>query len=99
MKQKLFCIVVMGFMVAACAITPPGPSVASQGPGSDTAYINAGRGRSDAQVTKDQAEQYERQRQQVKGEMDLEQAKRDQTTNNIKDTISTIGAARAILPF
>jgi hypothetical protein len=86
-------------LISGCAMTPPGPSVASQGPGSDTAYINAGRGRADAQVTKDQADQYERQRQQVKGEMDLEQAKRNQTTNNIKDTISTIGSVRSLIPY
>jgi hypothetical protein len=99
MKIKSFFLISLAFSISGCAITPPGPSVASQGPGSDTAYINSGRGRSDAQITKDQADQYDRQRQQVKGEMDLEQAKRDQSTKNIKDTISTIGAARSLLPF
>lgn len=99
MSKKILVISLAMVSLGGCAMTPPGPSVASQGPGSDTAYINAGRGRADAQVTKDQADQYERQRQQVKGEMDLEQAKRDQTTNNIKDTISTIGSVRSLIPY
>jgi hypothetical protein len=91
----------IGFLVVlnGCAITPSGPSVGSLGPGSDTAYLNASRGRADAQVTKDQAEQYDRQRQQVKGELELEQAKRDQSVSNIKDTISTIGSIRSMVPY
>ena len=84
---------------SACAVTPSGPSAGSLGAGSDTAYLNASRGRSDAQITKDQAEQYNRQRDQVKGEMELEQAKRNQTTANVKDTISTIGSVRSLVPF
>lgn len=99
MSRKILMISLAAVSLGGCAMTPPGPSVASQGPGSDTAYINAGRGRADAQVTKDQADQYNRQREQVKGEMDLEQAKRDQSTKNIRDTISTVGAVRSLIPF
>lgn len=85
--------------LSACAVTPSGPTIGSLGAGSDTAYLNASRGRADAQVTKDQAEQYDRQREQVKSEMELEQAKRKQTTDNVKDTISTIGSVRSLVPF
>ncbi len=99
MSTKYSVISLALISLGGCVMTPPGPSVASQGPGSDTAYVNAGRGRADAQVTKDQADQYDRQRQQVKGEMDLEQAKRDQSTKNVKDTIGTIGAIRSLLPY
>ena len=72
-------------------VVPPGPSVASLGAGSDSAYVNASRGRADAQITSDQAKQYSRQRQQVSEEMQLEQEKRNHTTNNIHNVL-TIGA-------
>jgi hypothetical protein len=76
--------------VVGCAYTQPGPSISSLGAGSDSAYLNGTRGRYDAQITRDQAEQYSRQRQQVREEMELEEQKRKNSVNNVNDTIRTI---------
>lgn len=74
----------------SCAV-PPGPSIAALGPGSDAAYLNATRGRADAQITADQAKQYSRQRQQVSEEMMLEQQKRQGTINNVRGVLGIGG--------
>lgn len=68
-------------------VTPASPTIASLGAGSDSAYLNANRGRSDAQMSRAQAEQYSRQRQQVAEEMQLEQMKRDNTARNINNVL------------
>lgn len=73
-------------------VTPPGPTVASLGPGSDAAYLNANRGRADAQMSRAQAEQYSRQRQQTAEEMQLEQMKRNQTMQNVQGVIGIAGS-------
>lgn len=84
--------------LSGCVTTPAGPSVASQGAGSDTAYLNASRGRADAQVTAAQAEQYSRQRQQVKEEMELEQQKRQGTIDNVNGMLRGVGSLMSIIP-
>ena len=58
------------------------PSVSGLGAGSDAAYLNANRGRADAQISRAQAEQYSRQRQQVSEEMQLEQQKKNNFYQN-----------------
>ena len=87
-KSIAFLAVATG--VTGC-ITPPGPSVGKLGAGSDTANINANRGRADAQISKAQAEQYSRQRQQVSEEMQLEQQKRDNTMKNVHGVLRIVG--------
>lgn len=91
----------VGFILLAsgCTVTQPGPSVKSLGPGSDTAYLNANRGRADAQITKDQADQYNRQREQVKGEMELENAKKQADHQDTQNTLSTLNSVRRLLPY
>lgn len=79
-----------------CVYNPPGPTVSSLRPGSDAAYLNASRGSTDAQITRDQAEQYERQRQQIIQEMELEQLKRQQSNANFQDTVNTIRSIRSL---
>lgn len=86
-------------LASGCAVSQSGPSVKSLGAGSDTAYLNANRGRADAQVTKDQAEQYNRQREQVKGEMDLERAKKQSDQEDTRNTLQTIQSVRGLLPY
>ena len=86
-------------LASGCAVSQPGPSVKSLGAGSDTAYLNANRGRADAQVTKDQAEQYNRQREQVKGEMELERAKKQADHEDTQNTLQTIQSVRGLLPY
>jgi hypothetical protein len=72
--------------------TTGGPTIASLGAGSDAAYINASRGRADAQISQQQAMQYSRQRRQVSEEMALEQQKRNnflQTTGGVLDVFNS----------
>ena len=69
------------------------PSVSGLGPGSDAAYLNANRGRADAQISSAQAEQYSRQRRQVSEEMALEQQKRN---NFYQNAGGLIGIANGI---
>ena len=73
-------------------VTPPGPTIASLGAGSDAAYLNANRGRADAQMSRAQAEQYSRQREQTAEEMQLEQLKKQQTMENIQGGINIVGS-------
>ena len=58
-----------------CALLPSCSSVAGLGMGSDSAAINASRGRSDAVMSRAQARQYSRQRRQTSEEIDLERKK------------------------
>jgi len=78
-------------------VTPPGPTIASLGPGSDAAYLNANRGRADAQMSRAQAEQYSRQREQTAEEMQLEQLKKQQTMENIQGGVNIIGSALSFI--
>lgn len=82
MKKSALLVASLAISLMPSCIVPPGPSVASLGPGSDAAYLNATRGRYDAQITSDQARQYSRQRNQVSEEMALEREKRGQTFSN-----------------
>ncbi len=84
-------------LASGCVATPAGPSVGSYGAGSDAAYLNASRGRADAQMTAAQAEQYRRQRQSVSEELDLEQKKRANTINNTNGILQGIGTISNIL--
>lgn len=92
--SKVILMAVIAASVSACATT--GPTVASLGPGSDAAYLNATRGRRDAQMSSNQAQQYTRQRQQVAQEMELEQMKKRQFFENASGTINL---ARGIAGF
>jgi hypothetical protein len=87
----LFSSVLIANLTTGCVATPAGPSVGSYGAGSDSAYINASRGRADAQMTAAQAEQYRRQQAIVSDELDLEQKKRANTINNTNGLIQGIG--------
>ena len=83
--MKTYLKITMGGMLAlgiTGCIVPPGPTVGSLGAGSDAAYLNASRGRADAQISSAQAAQYSRQRQQVSEEMQLEQQKRQNSFRN-----------------
>jgi hypothetical protein len=90
MNQKITLTKIMPHLVAlsslilvtGCVITPPGPSVASFGAGSDAAYINATRGRADAQITQAQSRQYALQQEVIAREMALEQQKRNRELSN-----------------
>lgn len=88
MTSKIITLLVATSLVSC---TTGGPTVASLGAGSDAAYLNASRGRADAQISEQQARQYSRQRQQVSEEMALEQQKRSnffQTTGGVLDILN-----------
>lgn len=90
-------VILLSTLLTGCVATPPGPSVASLGMGSDAAAINAGRGRADAQMTRAQAEQYSLQQQIISQEMALEQQKRQNTINNTRSLVQGVGDVVNIL--
>ncbi len=90
-------VMTISILLTGCVATPPGQSVSSLGMGSDAAAINAGRGRADAQMTRAQAEQYNRQQQIVSQELALEQQKRENTINNTRSMVQGVGDAVYIL--
>ncbi|GAA5482496.1 NGK_0946 family protein [Haloferula sargassicola] len=91
----LFSLAGAAFLLASC--TTGGPTVASLGAGSDSAYLNASRGRADAQISEQQAQQYSRQRQQVAEEMGLEQQKRRNFFESTGSTLDILNAARTLV--
>jgi hypothetical protein len=101
--MKKFILPLLGSILIAnlatgCVATPAGPSIGSLGAGSDTAYLNASRGRADAQVTAVQAEQYRRQQAIVSDEMALEQQKRQNTLQNTNGLLQGIGTIMQMVP-
>ncbi|MEI6278456.1 MAG: hypothetical protein WCQ16_03605 [Verrucomicrobiae bacterium] len=83
-------------VISGCTTSP---TVSKLGPGSDAAALNATRGRSDAQLSSVQAEQYSRQRRQVGEEMQLEQMKKDQFFRNAGGVIGILQGVRSIAPY
>jgi hypothetical protein len=63
--------ILLSFVAALSSCTTGGPTIRGLGAGSDASYLNAERGRADAQISEQQARQYSRQRQQVSEEMEL----------------------------
>jgi hypothetical protein len=90
-KLPIFGVFILSMVLSGC-VTPPGPSVAKLGAGSDAANVNANRGRADAQISSAQAAQYSRQREQVSEEMKLEQQKRKNTMDNVKGFFDVCGS-------
>lgn len=78
-------------LLASCVGSSP--SIAGLGAGSDAAYLNANRGRADAQISSAQAEQYRRQQDLTSREMDLESKKR---RNFYQNAGGMIGIARGL---
>lgn len=95
MKTALILVAICSSLVSC--VTPPGSSVASLGAGSDAAYLNANRGRADAQISSGQATQYSRQRNQVSEEMQLEQQKRQNTIQNSQGVLNLFGTASSFV--
>ena len=69
-----------------------GPSIGDLGAGSDTAMLNANRGRSDAIITKDQYDQYTRQQTITSQELDLEAKKSQHLRDNVRMVTDVVGA-------
>jgi hypothetical protein len=100
MRKKIlssWSIVLIASVVTGCAVTPPGPTIANYGDGSDAAYINSTRGRADAQITEAQAQQYRLQQEIVMREQALEQQKRQQTMDNVNGVLLGISTVVGIV--
>lgn len=78
-------------LLASCVGSSP--TIAGLGAGSDAAYLNANRGRADAQISSAQAEQYRRQQDLTEREMRLEREKRRNFYDNAG---GMIGIARGL---
>lgn len=87
MKFATLLLIPFGLVLSACNT----PTVSGYGAGSDAAYLNATRGRSDAQISSVQAEQYARQQDMVSREMDLEQKKQRGFWNNVQGVSNVVG--------
>lgn len=74
MKISRLCLLVLTLLLGTgCRLfKSDGSTISNFGAGSEAAFLNAIRGRFDAQITSDQARQYSRQRNQVSEEMRLE---------------------------
>ena len=97
MIHKITVISVALLALSGC-VTAPSPTIASLGAGSDSASLNASRGRADAQISSAQAQQYSRQRNQVSEEMDLEQKKKGNTINNTQGVINAASSIMGMIP-
>ena len=69
----------------------------SMGAGSDTKYMNATRGSASAHVSKAQAQQYARQQGLTAREIQLENMKRRQSTDAVKEGASAVNSATGAL--
>lgn len=94
--KALKVMLILGFAPLFMIGCASAPGIGSYGPGSDTAVLNAGRGRPGAQVSKAQGEQYTRQREQVIEETKLEQIKRQNGFQQVNDYL---GMGQRLLNF
>lgn len=98
MKLKMIVLVTgLATAMVTTSCTTGGPTIASLGAGSDAAYMNATRGRADAQISEQQALQYSRQQRMVSQEMDLEQKKRDNFMRSTSGTLDILNSARRLV--
>ncbi len=87
---------IMSSLLALIALQGCTPKTA----GSDSAYLNKNRGAANAQISREQAEQYHRQQALTSAEIDIENKKRHQTTDAIEEgssaTRSAVGAIDSV---
>lgn len=85
------------FLLSAC-VSDGGLGVGDYAMGDDSAAINAGRNRAEAQVSRAQLEQHRRQRANVSEEMDLAEKKRKSKHGAMRDNMNTVlGGAVTVL--
>ncbi len=89
---------ILTFVIFIAGCTTGGPTIGSLGAGSDAAYINATRGRRDAQISEQQARQYSRQRRQISEEMQLEQQKRSNFIDSTRGILDITNGLRNLVP-
>lgn len=93
MKKIVFSLLLAG---ALSACTSPN-SVGNLAIGDDSAAINAGRNRAEAQVSRSQLEQHRRQRANTAEELALEREKRRNKHEGIRETMGTAAGGLGIL--
>jgi len=94
--KNIVSILLFVTLISGC--TTGGPTIGSLGPGSDAAYLNATRGRRDAQISEQQARQYSRQRRQISEEMQLEQQKRSNFIDSTRGILDITNRLRTLVP-
>ena len=82
------------FLLSAC-VSDGGLGVGDYAMGDDSAAINAGRNRAEAQVSRAQLEQHRRQRTNVSEEIDLAEKKRKAKHSGMRDNMGTVAAGAA----
>jgi hypothetical protein len=96
MKSIKLSLNIVTSIVALLTIQGCTPKTAGQ----DSAYLNKNRGAANAQISREQAEQYRRQQQLTSAEIDIENKKRHQTTDAIEEgssaTRSAVGAIQSV---
>ena len=92
--KSLSLVVATGLLAILCSACTPKTA------GQDSAYLNANRGAEGAQITRQEARQYRRQQALAADEVRLENMKRRQNTDAVREgasaTRSTVGAIQSI---
>ncbi len=86
-------ILMAALLVSSAMLTACGGTTGSMAAGSDTKYMNASRGSSAAHVSAAQEQQYARQQRLTAREIQLENMKRRQSTDAIKEGASAVNSA------
>jgi len=86
-------ILMATLLVSSAMLTACGGTTGSMAAGSDTKYMNASRGSSAAHVSAAQEEQYARQQRLTAREIQLENMKRRQGTDAVKEGASAVNSA------
>lgn len=94
MMKKLVLPLLLVGALAAC--TSPN-SVGNLAIGDDSAAINAGRNRAEAQVSRAQLEQHRRQRANTSEELALEREKRQNKHDGIRNTMGTAAGGLGLI--
>ena len=96
MKTIKISLSIVGSIIALMAIQGCTPKTA----GADSGYLNKNRGAANAQISREQGEQYRRQQGLTSAEIDIENKKRHQTTDAIEEgssaTRSAVGAIDSV---
>ncbi|MBO4575539.1 MAG: hypothetical protein J5680_00355 [Neisseriaceae bacterium] len=93
MSKLTLAAMVSALLLSACV--SGGPTVGDYAMGDDSAALNAGRNRAEAQVSRAQLEQHRRQRTDVSEEMDLAEKKRRNKHAGLRDNMGTVAAGAA----
>lgn len=92
--KKMLSVLMLTAALSACTSTN---SVGELAIGDDSAAVNAGRNRAEAQVSRAQLAQHRRQRANVSEELALEKQKRENKQDGIRQTMGTAAGGLLLL--